>query len=775
MLGLSRRWLSLLPPLLLLLAVLAPSGMVMASNAPDITSSDSTTFTVGQPGSFTVVATGTPTPGLSFLWSSTLPAGVSFSLSSAGTATLSGTPAPGTVGTYQVAITASNGVSPEATQTFTLTVTQAPSSFSAGAFPPSTTYGNTVSLYAAGLPSNATGTVTFTAGGITLGTATVHPGQPQDSCTSAVLPGGTYDVTATYSGDGNYLGATANTSFTVTSPPTITSDSTATFTVGQPGSFPITTTGSPAPAVSESGTLPTGVSLAATKDGTYTLSGTPAPGAVGTYQVAITAYNGVQPDATQSLLLTVNQAPSKTSFTAASNPSSTTFGNGVTLTATGLPQDATGTVTFTNSTTGATLGKPAAVNAGAASCPTGVLPDGTYDVTATYSGDAHYLGSTATTSFAVTGSSATTITSENSATFTVGQAGSFTVTTLGFPTPSISVWNLDLSKAASLPPGLTFQDNGDGTATLSGTPGPGAIGTWPMAIMAISAGSPAATQTFTLQVAPKTAGAFTASATPPSTNVGNQVILAASGLPSGATGTVTFTAGNLTLGTATVDPSSGTARCRTSTSLGVGTYQVIASYSGDQNYGSSTAATTFTLTPSGASALGLTDIAGSWAQSDIEQLVALGAITGFPDGTFRPNTDITRAEFVTVLVKALKLPPETGPAFEDTQGTWAQVYIATATAYGLVTGYDSTHFGPNAPITREQMAAIMVRAAKLTPASAGTVSFKDRDTIDHWALPAVVTAVQAKLMDGYPNGTFNPLGFATRAQAATVIARLLRQ
>jgi hypothetical protein len=64
--------------------------------------------------------------------------------------------------------------------------------------------------------------------------------------------------------------------------------------------------------------------------------------------------------------------------------------------------------------------------------------------------------------------------------------------------------------------------------------------------------------------------------------------------------------------------------------------------------------------------LSLTDIAGHWAESNIKKLVSLGAISGYPDGTFRPNNNITRAEFVTVLVKAFQIEGQGGKVFVDT-------------------------------------------------------------------------------------------------------------
>jgi hypothetical protein len=94
-----------------------------ATQAPAITSANSTTFTTGTAGSFTVTATGAPTPTISA--SGTLPSGVSFVNNGNGTATLSGTPAPGTAGSYPLTINASNGIAPDTTQNFTLTVNAA--------------------------------------------------------------------------------------------------------------------------------------------------------------------------------------------------------------------------------------------------------------------------------------------------------------------------------------------------------------------------------------------------------------------------------------------------------------------------------------------------------------------------------------------------------------------------------------------------------------------------------------------------------------------------
>jgi hypothetical protein len=157
----------------------------------------------------------------------------------------------------------------------------------------------------------------------------------------------------------------------------------------------VTTSGFPTPGLSESGSLPGGVTFVDNGDGAADLSGTPAPGSGGVYNLTLKASNGAGRDATQGVTLTVTQAPA--------------------------------------------------------------------------------------------------ITSADHTTFTVGSGGSFTVTTTGFPSSS-------LSESGALPTGVTFADNGDGTATRSGTPAPGAGGVYNLTLKASNGAGSDATQAFTLTV-----------------------------------------------------------------------------------------------------------------------------------------------------------------------------------------------------------------------------------------------------------------------------------
>ncbi len=164
--------------------------------------------------------------------------------------------------------------------------------------------------------------------------------------------------------------------------------------------------------------------------------------------------------------------------------------------------------------------------------------------------------------------------------------------------------------------------------------------------------------------------------------------------------------------------------------------------------------------------------ASHWASGVIYELSASGCISGYPDGTFKPGDRISRAEFATVLVKAFQLPAASGKVFDDTAGHWARDYIGAAHAAGIVSGYSESSFGPDNPITREQMAMMIAKAAGL-PEAVADITFTDSGQVSGWARAAVSAVTYGSIMQGYPDGTFAPLREATRAEAVTVIAKAL--
>ena len=172
------------------------------------------------------------------------------------------------------------------------------------------------------------------------------------------------------------------------------------------------------------------------------------------------------------------------------------------------------------------------------------------------------------------------------------------------------------------------------------------------------------------------------------------------------------------------------------------------------------------------------DIDGHWAETEITSLKTLEVLNGYGDGSFRPSASITRAEFVTALVRAmasqglLTVTAETS-AFTDVQGTWAEKYVAIAADKGIVNGYGDDRFCPDQNITREEIAVILVRAFQLTAAQTGATSFADDSEIANWARPGVCAAAESGLLKGYQDNTFRPAANATRAECAALLTRAL--
>lgn len=170
----------------------------------------------------------------------------------------------------------------------------------------------------------------------------------------------------------------------------------------------------------------------------------------------------------------------------------------------------------------------------------------------------------------------------------------------------------------------------------------------------------------------------------------------------------------------------------------------------------------------------LSDISGHWAETTINNLVQKGVINGYEDGTFRPENSVTKAEYIKLLMKATKQSPsESFTQFEDVNTSWAREYICRAFSLDILDNINSsdTVFGAEEPITRAQAAAIMGR--QLAPDTGGGLPFTDSAEIPGWAAPPIAACVNLGLINGNDDGTFKPNSSLTRAEAATIIERVM--
>ncbi len=191
--------------------------------------------------------------------------------------------------------------------------------------------------------------------------------------------------------------------------------------------------------------------------------------------------------------------------------------------------------------------------------------------------------------------------------------------------------------------------------------------------------------------------------------------------------------------------------------------------------GTSTVATAdqFTYSTCGSSPTFSDVPSGAPEYNAVEALVCAGIVNGYPNGTFQPNADVTRAAFVKMLDLTIGLQPVNGTTpFTDVPATaWYAPYVSAALTKGIVEGITATTFAPNATITRQEMAVMLARALGLKGTT--QLTFSDADQIAPWALPSVEAAVAAGYLHGFPNGTFEPLAPTTRADAAYVLAAVL--
>ena len=165
-----------------------------------------------------------------------------------------------------------------------------------------------------------------------------------------------------------------------------------------------------------------------------------------------------------------------------------------------------------------------------------------------------------------------------------------------------------------------------------------------------------------------------------------------------------------------------------------------------------------------------TDIQGHWAQNTINKWVDKGDISGYPDGTFRPNNMITRAEFVVLVNNAMGYTKSGYAYFSDVPSHyWGKNAIQTGVAAGYISGDGNGIFRPNDPVTRQEAAAMISRILDLKQNESRAYRYTDSYAISNWAKGVVGAVSEAGIMAGYPDGSFGPNRVLTRAEAVLAL------
>ncbi|SDC07749.1 Ig-like domain (group 2) [Paenibacillus sp. UNCCL117] len=179
------------------------------------------------------------------------------------------------------------------------------------------------------------------------------------------------------------------------------------------------------------------------------------------------------------------------------------------------------------------------------------------------------------------------------------------------------------------------------------------------------------------------------------------------------------------------------------------------------------------------------DLGGHWAKADVELLASKLIVRGRSADRFAPDQPVTRAEFTALLVRSLGLQdaPAASTYKDVTSEAWYAGAVGAAARAGLAEGMDDGRFRPDEPITREQLAVMLLRAAEAAgglpqrsplSAQAHATVFTDGASVSTWAADGVEQAVRAGLLQGVANGSFAPAEQATRAQSAAALRRLLQ-
>lgn len=169
------------------------------------------------------------------------------------------------------------------------------------------------------------------------------------------------------------------------------------------------------------------------------------------------------------------------------------------------------------------------------------------------------------------------------------------------------------------------------------------------------------------------------------------------------------------------------------------------------------------------------DLANHWAKEGMYKLSYLEVLTGFTDGTMKPDKTISREEFIVMLTRAIKLTlTDTYPQYyqDIAADHWSYKYIEVAKNSGIIDVFNTSKLNPTKTITREEMAVIAAKVAKDYPLTGSSKSFKDLST-NYKYMDSIGVVTALGIIQGLPDGSFKPYGGASRAEAAVIIQRIL--
>ncbi|TVY11181.1 S-layer homology domain-containing protein [Paenibacillus cremeus] len=173
------------------------------------------------------------------------------------------------------------------------------------------------------------------------------------------------------------------------------------------------------------------------------------------------------------------------------------------------------------------------------------------------------------------------------------------------------------------------------------------------------------------------------------------------------------------------------------------------------------------------STVAASDLTGHWAEKYMTQLVNEHVLNGYEDGSLLPDKVISRAEFITMINKAFGYVEQGNTAFTDVKSTdWFSGEFQKAVKEGYLSGYEDGSVKPDNPITREEAATTIWRVSKLDKGSSNVLGrFKDAGSIQGYAKDAVASLVESEVINGYQDGTFGPANPITRGEAAAMLSK----